>query len=297
MSKGTVNGWLNVLKPVGMTSFDAVRAVQKIVGTQRVGHAGTLDPDAIGVLPMAVGAATRLLEWCDDVPKVYRGWMVLGSLTTTGDAGGVLNAQSGLPYPDLQNIEWALPFLMGSILQTPPQVSALKQRGRTLHDLVRQGRSVWPGPRRVEVYRLEIIQGSSSRWQVEAEVGKGTYMRSLVRDLGDILGHASHLEALERRRVGVYRWEQGVPLADLGQHWRDLLKPTAWGLCIPRVCVDRERLPVIAHGQPILDWHELENYRGEVALVAGSEVVSVVAGPPWKYRKVLIHAIGEGIDG
>ena len=297
VSEGEPKGWLNVYKPVGMTSFEAVRRVQRVLNTRRVGHAGTLDPDACGVLPMAVGSATRLLQWCEDVPKRYRGWVVLGTMTTTGDGAGLVSGQSGPPFPSATDVEQGLNYLVGQVLQVPPQVSALKRQGKALHEWVREGHSVWPAPRLVDVQDIRLISGTGRRWQIEAEVGKGTYIRALVRDLGGLVGHAAHLEALERRQVGVYAAEEAVCMDHLEREWRKALKPPAFGLAIKTVPVSDTRKKVLVHGRPIEQWPELTGFNGEVALVDDrDDVLAVVVGPPWRYLKVLLRTIGDESD-
>lgn len=289
-----IDGWLNVFKPRGMTSFAVVKRVQTMVGVARVGHAGTLDPDAEGVLPMALGSATRLLEWCQDIPKVYRGSMVVGTLTETGDGSGTVRGQSGPPLPQASDLAWAAQYLEGDVTQIPPQVSALKADGVRMYQRVREGQSVWPKPRRVMVYRLRVTGQAGRRFQIEAEVGKGTYIRALVRDWGLMMGHSAHLEDLERIRVGAYDAEHALTLDVLAESWQRALQPTGFGLSIPLVPLSAEHRLAVLHGRPIEDWEELGGCHGDIGLTVGDTVAAVVSGPPWRYRKVLINAGGDG---
>lgn len=280
----SANGWLNLWKPRGVTSHDAVSAVRQALGERRVGHGGTLDPDAEGVLPVAVGATTRLLEWADTEPKVYSGWIELGSLTATGDGAGRVVGESGPPFPSGADLDRAMKWLEGDTLQAPPQVSALKQEGRSLHAWVRAGRSVWPPPRPIHVERFERLAGSGTRFRFRVTVGKGTYVRALARDVGDLLGHAAHLRELTRERAGVFLREEAVPLERVTP---SRLWPNARALRIPVVGIDPAGAADVSHGRVRSSWTERIGTAGEVALAMGETVVAVVEGPPWRFLKVL----------
>ncbi len=284
-----LSGWLNVNKPSGMTSFEVVRRVQRVVGHRQVGHGGTLDPDARGVLPVAVGSATRLLEWCDTSPKRYRARMQIGTLTDSGDGSGRVTARSGPPFPSRQALLAVAPWLTGSVAQIPPQVSALKQGGVRLYHQVREGRSVWPAPRQVEVHRIDVLGGAGNCWDIEVEVGHGTYVRALVRDWAGLVGQAAHLEALERIQAGVFRLPEAIPVADLVDAWPGALWPTPWALNIPRRLLLSEHRRAVASGRLLKEWAELSGVVGEVALIDGGEVACVMVGPPWRFRKVLLR--------
>jgi tRNA pseudouridine55 synthase len=221
--------------------------------------------------------------------------MVFGVLTATGDGAGETSGRSGPPYPDEAALYWASKFLQGEVSQIPPQVSALKKNGRTLYDVVRRGGSVWPAPRTVKIHRLKVLAGEADRWLVEADVGKGTYMRSVVRDWGTLLGHAVHLEGLERTRAGAFRIEEATGLDQLGEDWNGRLLSTADALTIPKVELPDHHRRAVASGLVLDSWPELEGYRGVVALVEGGQVVCVMEGPPWRYRKVFL-SLGDG-DG
>ncbi len=284
-----LSGWLNVDKPPGMTSFDVVRRVQQLVGHRHVGHGGTLDPEARGVLPIAVGSATRLLEWCDTAPKRYRGQMLIGTLTDSGDGSGRVSGRSGPPFPSRQALLAVVPFLTGSVAQIPPQVSALKQGGVRLYAKVRRGRSVWPAPRQVDVHRIDLTDASGDHWDIDIVAGPGMYVRALVRDWGGLVGHAAHLENLERVQAGVFRLADAVPLADLAKRWPHVLLPAQSALTIPQRPLLPEHRRAVASGQLLSEWPELSGAVGEVALIDNDQVACVMVGPPWRFRKVFLR--------
>lgn len=226
-----MHGFLNVNKPYGLTSHDVVARVRRLLGrTVKVGHAGTLDPAAIGVLPIALGRATRLIEYLADRRKGYRALVCLGITTTTDDAEGEVVDQRPLPPLDAATLELVLAPLRGPIMQVPPMYSALHHQGQRLYDLARAGETVERAPRPVTIDRLEVVGGLDA-WGspvapalcadpqallvLEVECSKGTYIRALARDLGAALSCGAHLAALERTFVGEFRLDQATALADL----------------------------------------------------------------------------------
>jgi tRNA pseudouridine55 synthase len=213
-------GFLNINKPVGITSHDAVARVRRLVGSGvKVGHAGTLDPAASGVLPLALGYATRLIEYLAAARKGYRAVVRLGATTTTDDAEGEVLIERPVAPLDEAAIERALAPLRGTILQVPPMYSALHHQGRRLYDLARAGQTVERAPREVTIDRLELVdfglESEQAKIVIDVECSKGTYIRSLARDLGEALGCGAHLGALERTFVGRMELEQATPLAVL----------------------------------------------------------------------------------
>lgn len=277
-------------KPVGMTSHDVVAQVRRLTGIRQVGHAGTLDPDAEGILPVAVGSATRLLNWLELSPKVYEGVLALGTLTATGDAAGAAVGHSGPPWPTADQMRSAARWLTGRGWQIPPRVAAIKQGGMPQYLRVRRGEAVVPAPRRVEVINLEVeAEPDPRRFRFRAAVGPGLYVRALVRDWGFLVGQAAHVARLERVQVGRMGRGQAIALDALvasGSDWvRALLSPLPY-LAIPVVEVGPRRAAEIRHGH-IGPWGELWGRRGPVALVAAGEVLAVAEGPPWRYRAVL----------
>lgn len=202
-------GVLNVNKPQGWTSFQVVALVRRLTGVRRVGHSGTLDPAATGVLPVFVGQATRLVAYLMEASKAYRAQVQLGVATDTYDAEGVPTFQgdpSGLTSADVQAV---LASLTGRIRQTPPAFSALKYRGQPLYRYARAGQAVPVSKEReVVVHRIEVVELHSPFLTLEVECGKGTYIRSLAHDLGQRLGCGAHLRSLVRTRVGPFTLEQ-----------------------------------------------------------------------------------------
>ncbi len=286
-----LSGFLNLVKPVGMTSHDAVARVRKLSGCRAVGHAGTLDPEALGVLPLAFGGYTKLLPWTKLTPKTYQGRMVLGTSTTSGDAQGATSARSGPPWPTGDDVARASMWLTGDRIQIPPRVSALKQNGRRLYDLARQGLSVWPDARVIQVESIRVLTGGADRWQFETTVGSGTYIRALVRDWGMILGHSAHLEDLVRTQVGSFSIASAWSLShleSLGSQWINALETFYPHLDLVAVEVEEPWVALIAHGRRDILSEVVGNAQGTIALTANHAIIAIVSGPPWRFEKVLV---------
>ncbi len=211
------DGLLVVDKPPGMTSHDVVGRVRKVLGTRRVGHAGTLDPDATGVLVLGVGKATRLLRFVGDGRKEYVGEVVLGVETSTLDAAGEVTATFDMAGITLEQVRAAAAAFVGDIEQIPPMVSAIKVDGRRLHELAREGIEIERAPRPVTVFELVVdpVDGEPLVFRVAVTCSGGTYIRTLAADLGAALGGGAHLRALRRTAVGPYRLEEAVALDDV----------------------------------------------------------------------------------
>ncbi len=202
-SSASLDGFLNLWKPKGPTSNQVVQWVRRWSGAGRVGHGGTLDPDAEGILPIGLGYATRLLEFIPP-PKVYRASVLFGVETDTYDASGTVVARREVTGLDRAAVEAASRQFVGSIMQRPPRFSALKRDGERLYRLARQGIAVEVAPRQVEVFRLELLAWEPPVALLEVECGPGTYIRSIAYELGQALGCGAHLNALERTRVGEF---------------------------------------------------------------------------------------------
>jgi tRNA pseudouridine55 synthase len=196
------SGFIIVNKPSGATSFSMVSLVRRLTGVRRVGHAGTLDPLASGVLPVAFGHATRLIEYLDDELKVYRAAVRLGAATDTYDAEGSVTAKGDASSVTSARVQSELAAFVGDIEQRPPRYSALKVAGRPMYRYAREGVEVAVAPRRVHVERIELLRFSGDLAEIEVRCGKGTYIRSIAHDLGAALGCGAHLAALERTRSG-----------------------------------------------------------------------------------------------
>lgn len=210
------HGLLVIDKPVGPTSMQVVARVKRCLGLRKAGHTGTLDPIASGVLPVCLGAATRLAGMFLATDKVYRTELQLGVRTDTCDAEGQILDQSPLP-PDLTvaSLDALLEQWRGTIEQVPPAFSALKVKGRRAYELARQGKAVELAPRQVTIARLELEAWDPPFLTLLCEVSKGTYIRALIRDIGDALGCGAHMTALRRLRVGRFSLDQAVSLEAL----------------------------------------------------------------------------------
>jgi tRNA pseudouridine55 synthase len=210
-----VDGVLNVNKGRGITSFGVVARVKKLTGEPHVGHAGTLDPQASGVLPVLLGQATRLVEYLAEASKTYRAQIELGMATDTYDAEGRVTLQGDISEVTRSQIEIALNAFRGPILQVPPMYSALKHEGRALYSLAREGKVIDRPARSVTIYRLELESWSPPLLNLEVECSKGTYIRSLAHDLGQALGCGGHLRTLVRQRYGDFDLTQAVTLEEI----------------------------------------------------------------------------------
>jgi tRNA pseudouridine55 synthase len=208
-------GLLNVHKPRGLTSRDVVNHVQRQVRPVKVGHAGTLDPLATGVLIVCVGPATRLVEHVQQMRKRYRGTFLLGRYSPTEDIEGEITFLDAPPIPALEELLAAAKRLTGSILQRPPAFSALRVAGRRAYDLARSGQAVELEPREIAVYQLEIRRYEYPELELEIECSSGTYVRSLGRDLAELVGSAAVMSALERTAIGGFNLAESAVLEDL----------------------------------------------------------------------------------
>ena len=241
----TVHGMTVIDKPAGMTSHDVVNLLRRHFGEKRIGHAGTLDPGATGVLVVAVGNATRLMRFLSGADKSYVGEIVLGSSTSTLDDAGEVTAtfeMSGVTLADAQDV--AREHLTGDIEQIPPMVSALKIDGRRLHELAREGIEVERAPRPVTVSRFDI-EATDDPLVLGATVdcSSGTYIRTLADDLGHLLGGAAHLRNLRRTRVGRFTLDQAQAIDD------STLLPIETAVAhLPAVTADAATAALIANG-------------------------------------------------
>ncbi len=197
-----------------MTSFDVVRVVRRAAGIRRVGHAGTLDRPATGVLPLALGTATRLIDTLMDAHKRYRARVVLGVETDTYDAVGDVQGRRDASGVTREAIDAALASYRGELMQTPPAFSAVKLSGERAYRIARRGERPDLEPRPVTVYDLNVLEFAAPELEIEVECGKGFYMRSLAHDLGEALGVGGHLGNLCRTAVGPFRIEDAVSLDD-----------------------------------------------------------------------------------
>lgn len=205
-------GFLNIDKPAGMTSFDVVRVVRRAAGTRKVGHTGTLDPLATGVLPVAIGEATKLVDELIGARKRYRGVVTLGVATDTYDADGEVVATADASAVTEQEIEAQLGRFRGELMQTPPAYSAVKRNGVPAYRAARGGHPHQLDPRPVTVYSLTVVAVQGATVTLDVECGKGFYMRALAHELGEALGVGGHLSVLRRTAVGRFKEGDAVPL-------------------------------------------------------------------------------------
>ena len=209
-------GFVVVDKQAGWTSHDVVARCRRLLGTRKVGHAGTLDPDATGVLIVGVGRATRLLRFASALPKTYVGEVVLGVTTSTLDASGEVTGHFEMGGTALAEVREVARSLTGRIEQVPPMVSAVKVGGRRLHELAREGIEVERAPRGVEVFRFEVFEtGESDCYRILVECSSGTYVRVLAADLGARLGGGAHLRALRRVSIGSFNDVEALGIEDV----------------------------------------------------------------------------------
>ena len=209
-----MDGILNVDKPYGLTSMDVVRRLKRASGVKRVGHGGTLDPIATGVIPICFGQATRLMEYLVDGTKDYRAVVELGVETDTYDALGQVVSNQNASHVTLADVSDALESYTGVIQQVPPMYSALKQQGKRLYDLARAGIEVAREPRTVEVFEITVLDWSPPQVTLEATCGRGFYVRSLAHDLGSSLGCGGHLKSLTRLRSGPFKVADALSVSD-----------------------------------------------------------------------------------
>jgi tRNA pseudouridine55 synthase len=240
---GALDGILLVDKPRGITSHDAVDRVRRSVGTRKVGHAGTLDPMATGLLVMGVGRATRLLRFLGEFPKVYRGAGVLGVETDTLDAEGTVLREGPVSVTEGE-LRAAVARFVGDIEQRPPAYSAVKVGGQRLYRAARQGVVVDAPSRRVTVDRFDVTAFAPPRFDVEVRCSSGTYVRSLVADVGTALGCGAHLVELRRTAVGPFRVEEAAP----PDHPGPLLPLDRAVAHLPAFALSDEEARVAAHG-------------------------------------------------
>jgi tRNA pseudouridine55 synthase len=252
-----VHGVLNIDKPAGMTSHDVVDAVRRILGMQRVGHTGTLDPQATGVLPMCIGRATRIAQYLTLADKEYLMTLCLGVTTDTLDAAGRETGRVEEVRVTRAELEAILPRFTGPIQQVPPLYSAKKVQGERLYQLARRGETVERQPVAVTVHALELLEFTPPTGRLRAVCSKGTYARSLCDDIGRALGCGGHLAALTRTRAGRFRIEDAVGLEALETGVREgrlgaILIPIADALAhLPGVRVTVEAGPLVLHGNGV----------------------------------------------
>lgn len=262
-----VDGWIVLDKPVGMTSTHAVSRLKRIFNAKKAGHAGTLDPLASGILPVAFGEATKTVPFVQDGEKAYRFTVRWGVQTDTDDSDGK-PVETSDQRPSREAIEQLLPAFTGTILQTPPAYSAIKIAGERAYDLARDGETVTIAPRNVTIHSLAMVEEGDDFAIFETECGKGTYVRAIARDLGRLLGCFGHISALRRTRVGPFAESDAIPLDEIAEAPQAAMRTIESGLAeVPCVVVDRSNAARLRRGQNIL-------LRGRDAPVNGTAYAS-----------------------
>lgn len=255
--KRPISGWVVLNKPYDFTSTQAVGKVRWLFSAMKAGHAGTLDPLATGILPIALGEATKAVPQVQDGTKIYRFSIVWGRATTTDDREGEVIASSDI-RPERAALEALLPRFTGTILQRPPIFSALKIDGERAYDLARAGETVELEPRPVEIDMLTLLEHGPAESLLEVTCGKGTYVRSLARDIAELLGTRGHVGSLHRAAVGPFSNADAVTLEELeaaapGDARDALLAPVSAGLAdLPEIRLDAGQAGAVGNGNPVL---------------------------------------------
>jgi tRNA pseudouridine55 synthase len=293
-----MNGLLVVNKPAGMTSHDVVDAVRLMAGTRRVGHAGTLDPMATGVLVVVIGAATRLVQFIDGCDKTYRAVLRLGETTTTYDADGDIVERRPVTASQA-DVEAALAHFRGDTPQIPPMYSAVKVKGQKLYKLAHQGKEVEREPRPITIHRLDVLAWALPDVTIEVTCSAGTYIRSLAHDLGQALGCGAHLIALTRTAAGEFTLPQSYTLeklhalAEAGRFPEALLLPQTALAGLPVVTLTPEQEQAAGYGQTF----PLDGPPGAALIqahdAAGQLVAVLVPAESGMWRPKLVFPKGE----
>ena len=310
----TVSGILNLCKPIDCTSFDMVKRIRRLSGEKKVGHGGTLDPLASGVLPICLGRATRVSEFLADSSKSYRAVMKFGAATDTYDAEGTITEEHDASHLTLEKVEESLGPFRGIILQEPPMYSALKHEGKRLYELAREGITIERPKRETVVHKLQILNWNPPYATIYVDCGRGTYVRSLAHDIGQDLGVGAHLTELVRLRTGPFDISESVTpeafeeAVEAGT-WPDLLFPMDFALSnMPAAILDKRAERATTNGQPIpvsyLDYDKISTaaaqlssaYRepGELILCRAysqeGRFLAVISAPtprgPWSPKRV-----------
>lgn len=289
-----MDGVLNICKPQGPTSHDVVNRVRRLFGQKRVGHAGTLDPMATGVLLVCLGNATRIVEYLTAAEKTYRATMTLGMRTDTEDSTGSTTSECDASGIGVEAVREATAGFVGEIVQIPPMISAIKHQGKPLYKHAREGRTIERPGRTVTVYSVELVDfrpGPRAETDLLVRCSSGTYIRTLCADIGDVLGCGGMMSSLERTSVGPYCIDRSVPLDELEAKPEDYLIPVAEALGdMPAIEVDADGAWRIVHG---LETGIVTDLPGgcTVAVKSGGRLLAIGAvaedGASVKPRKVL----------
>jgi tRNA pseudouridine55 synthase len=275
------DGLVLVDKEVGWTSHDVVAKSRGVLGTRKVGHAGTLDPPATGLLLVGVGSMTRLLRFLTALPKTYVGEVVLGTETDTLDDTGQVTATHDMAGATLDDVRRAAAGLTGDILQVPPMVSAVKVDGKRLHELAREGKEVERQARPVTIHAFDVGEPvGEGVFPIEVTCSSGTYIRTLAADVGVALGGGAHLRNLRRTRAGSFDVADAHRIDEVDPE-RDVLSPAAALRDLPAVVVDVPTAVDVGHGKPLARTHLgiPEDHAGPWAVQSQDGILLAVYGP------------------
>jgi tRNA pseudouridine55 synthase len=271
-----LDGILNIDKPAGKTSFSVVAMVKRLSGERHAGHAGTLDPDATGVLPVCLGRGTRIIEFLMDTIKIYRAQIEFGKATDTYDGSGKITRQEDPSGIDITRLEKALESFRGTIQQTPPMYSAVKHKGQPLYKLARAGIDVERKSRTVKIHRLELILWQPPEVTLDIECSKGTYIRSLAHDMGQALGCGAYLKSLIRTRCGIFDIKDAISVTQLEEacrrgDWQQFLHPIDSVLQdLQAIVVDEVGEEAVRTGSPVtMEQSDMQNDTGDAGLRYG----------------------------
>ncbi|GCE20230.1 tRNA pseudouridine(55) synthase TruB [Dictyobacter kobayashii] len=295
-----VDGILNINKDLHMTSHDVVAKIRKLLKQKRVGHTGTLDPEASGVLPICVGQATRVAEYLSESGKAYQATITFGTVTDTYDAEGVVVRTADISALTLEQIEAALPHFQGAQQQLPPRYSAIKIQGQPAYKLARAGAEITLEPRPIEIHTLEILGWEKPHLTLAVSCSKGTYIRSLAYDLGEYLGFGAYLTGLIRTRSGPFVLAESVTLAQLASaqeqnNLQQYLFPADFALQnYPALHLDEALTQRVMHGNAFAYADPTIAEQAEMGRVYGSngQFLAIANWDAelqlWKPRKVLV---------
>jgi tRNA pseudouridine55 synthase len=292
-----INGILNIDKPLGLTSHDVVASIRRIARQRQVGHAGTLDPQATGVLLVCLGQATRVSQYLMNSPKTYQAIVHLGISTTTFDIEGEITSEKPVSVTR-QQVEATLAQFVGHIKQVPPMYSAVKKDGVKLYQLARRGITVERSPREVDIYTLRITAWARPLIHIEVECGPGTYIRALAHDIGTVLGCGAHLAGLRRVQSGSFSIAQAVPLEQIEGAFADGTEHTwlhpldiAFG-DLPDIHLDANTALRLALGQPVSASDQADAGTRARAYGPSNRFIALVEknsqSPDWKPVKVFV---------
>ncbi|NLM51806.1 MAG: tRNA pseudouridine(55) synthase TruB [Firmicutes bacterium] len=252
-----MHGILNILKPAGMTSHDVVVFIRRLTGVRKCGHTGTLDPGAAGVLPICVGQATRIAEYCLEMEKSYRAEITLGTATDTEDASGTVLKQKEVGSYTEAQIDAVLKSFLGWRLQTPPMYSAVKIAGQKLYERARKGETIPRPARQIHIFKVTFLSYRENKIMFDVTCSRGTYIRTLCREIAEALGTVGHMSFLLRTKVGPFTLQEAYTLEELCQlHEKNNLKEALLPLDtalyhLPAINLDTKAAKAIKNGRAV----------------------------------------------